>query len=51
MAAVSHASVLLPFTGTIAPIVIWATQKEKSHYVAFRYIVVGSQLERYLQRR
>jgi uncharacterized Tic20 family protein len=36
MAALSHASALLPMMGVIAPIVIWVTQKEKSKYVAFQ---------------
>jgi uncharacterized Tic20 family protein len=36
MAALAHATVILPMTGIIAPIVIWATQKEKSKYVAFQ---------------
>src|SRR5512147_3094320 len=36
MAALSHVSALLPMIGVIAPIVIWATQKEKSQYVAFQ---------------
>lgn len=36
MAALAHVSVLLPMMGVIAPIVIWATQKDKSEYVAFQ---------------
>lgn len=36
MAALSHVSALLPMIGVIAPIIIWATQKEKSRYVAFQ---------------
>jgi uncharacterized Tic20 family protein len=36
MAALSHASALLPMMGVIAPIIIWVTQKEKSQYVAFQ---------------
>lgn len=36
MAALSHASALLPMMGVIAPIIIWVTQKEKSRYVAFQ---------------
>ncbi|MGC9357363.1 MAG: DUF4870 domain-containing protein [Anaerolineae bacterium] len=36
MAALAHISVILPFMGVIAPIVIWATQREKSHFVAFQ---------------
>lgn len=36
MAALSHVTVLIPTIGVIAPIVIWATQKEKSRFVAFQ---------------
>ena len=36
MAALGHISVVLPLFGLIAPIVIWATQKEKSKYVSFQ---------------
>lgn len=36
LAALSHASALLPFWGIIASIVIWATQKDKSKFVAFQ---------------
>lgn len=36
MAALSHVSALIPFMGVIAPIIIWATQKEKSKYVSFQ---------------
>ena len=36
MAALAHISALLPFMGVIAPIIIWATQKDKSEYVAFQ---------------
>jgi uncharacterized Tic20 family protein len=36
MAALAHVSVLLPLMGVIAPIVIWATQKEKSAFVGFQ---------------
>ncbi len=36
MAALAHVSVILPFMGVIAPIVIWVTQKDKSEYVAFQ---------------
>ena len=35
MAALAHVSALMPFMGVIAPIVIWATQKDKSEFVAF----------------
>jgi len=36
MAALAHVSAILPFMGVIAPVVIWATQKDKSEYVAFQ---------------
>jgi uncharacterized Tic20 family protein len=36
MAALAHVAVLLPLMGVIAPILIWATQREKSSYVAFQ---------------
>jgi uncharacterized Tic20 family protein len=36
MAALAHISAVLPFMGVIAPIIIWATQKDKSKYVAFQ---------------
>jgi uncharacterized Tic20 family protein len=36
MAALAHASVILPFWGMIGAIVIWATQKDKSPFVRFQ---------------
>ena len=36
MAALAHVSALMPFMGVIAPIIIWATQKDKSEFVAFQ---------------
>ncbi|MCC6187571.1 MAG: DUF4870 domain-containing protein [Anaerolineales bacterium] len=36
MAALAHAAVLLPLMGVVAPIVIWATQKDKSRFVGFQ---------------
>jgi uncharacterized Tic20 family protein len=36
MAALGHATAIIPMMGVIAPIVIWATQKDKSEYVAFQ---------------
>lgn len=36
MAALAHVSALLPLMGVIAPIIIWATQKDKSEFVAFQ---------------
>ena len=36
MAALAHASVILPFWGLVGAIVVWATQREKSRFVAFQ---------------
>jgi uncharacterized Tic20 family protein len=36
LAALAHASVILPFWGLIGAIVIWATQREKSRFVSFQ---------------
>ena len=36
LAALAHASVILPFWGLIGAIVIWATQREKSRFVNFQ---------------
>ena len=36
MAALAHISVIIPTVGVIAPIVIWATQKDRSRFVAFQ---------------
>lgn len=36
IAGVSHLFVLIPFLGFLAPRIIWATQKDKSQYVAFQ---------------
>jgi uncharacterized Tic20 family protein len=36
MAALAHTSAIIPMMGVIAPIVIWATQKDKSQYVVFQ---------------
>ncbi len=45
MAALAHITVIIPFMGVIAPIIIWATQKEKSRYVAFHALqALGYQL-------
>jgi uncharacterized Tic20 family protein len=33
MAAVSHASILLPVMGAVVPAIIWTTQKDKSQFV------------------
>ena len=34
-AALSHITILLPFMGILGPVLVWATQKEKSEYVKF----------------
>ena len=36
MAALAHLCVILPMTGIIGSIVIWATQRDKSQFVAFQ---------------
>ena len=36
MAALAHATIIWPVMGIIAPLVIWATQREKSRFVAFQ---------------
>ena len=36
MAAVAHATAILPFMGLIAPIIIWVTQKDKSPFISFQ---------------
>jgi uncharacterized Tic20 family protein len=36
LAALAHITILVPFMGIIAAIVIWVTQKEKSRYVGFQ---------------
>jgi uncharacterized Tic20 family protein len=36
LAALGHASVIIPFWGLIAAIIIWATQREKSRFVGFQ---------------
>ena len=40
MAALAHASAILPFWGLIGAIIIWATQKEKSRFVGFQALQV-----------
>jgi uncharacterized Tic20 family protein len=35
-AALAHVTILVPFWGIIAAIVIWATQKDKSRFAAFQ---------------
>jgi uncharacterized Tic20 family protein len=36
LAALAHASIILPFWGLIGSIVIWATQREESAFVGFQ---------------
>jgi uncharacterized protein len=36
LAALSHISAFLPTVGIVAPIIIWATQKDKSRFVYFQ---------------
>jgi uncharacterized Tic20 family protein len=36
LAALAHITILVPFMGVIAPILIWVTQKDKSRYVGFQ---------------
>jgi len=36
MAALGHATIIWPVVGIAAPLVIWATQREKSRFVAFQ---------------
>jgi len=36
LAALAHASVILPFWGLIGAIVVWVTQREKSRFVNFQ---------------
>lgn len=36
MAALTHLSVLMPFWGIVAPVVIWVTHRDKSQFVAFQ---------------
>ncbi len=36
MAAIGHATIIWPVVGIVAPLVVWATQREKSRFVAFQ---------------
>jgi uncharacterized Tic20 family protein len=38
MAALAHAGVVWPTVGLVAPLVIWATQREKSPFVRFQAV-------------
>ncbi len=41
MAALGHATVIWPVMGVVAPLIIWATQREKSRFVAFQALQAG----------
>ncbi len=41
MAALSHATIIWPVMGILAPLVIWATQWERSRSVAFQALQAG----------
>jgi uncharacterized Tic20 family protein len=41
MAALGHATIIWPVMGILAPVVIWATQREKSRFVAFQALQAG----------
>jgi uncharacterized Tic20 family protein len=36
MAAVAHVTILFPFMGIVAPVLLWATQKDQSEFLAFQ---------------
>ncbi len=36
LAGLAHASVILPYLGAVVPILIWATRKDKSSFLAFQ---------------
>lgn len=38
LAALSHATIILPLTGVVIPILVYVTQKEKSRFVAFQAV-------------
>ena len=38
MAAIGHATIIWPVVGILAPLVVWATQREKSRFVAFQAV-------------
>ena len=40
MAALGHATIIWPVMGIVAPLVIWATQREKSRFVGFQALQV-----------
>jgi uncharacterized Tic20 family protein len=41
MAALGHATIIWPVVGIIAPVIVWATQREKSRFVAFQALQAG----------
>jgi len=41
MAALGHATIIWPVMGIVAPLIIWATQREKSRFVAFQALQAG----------
>ena len=36
LAALAHASVILPYVGALVPILIWTTRKDKGNFLAFQ---------------
>ena len=36
MAALAHVTILFPFMGVVAPVLLWATQKDQSAFIAFQ---------------
>jgi uncharacterized Tic20 family protein len=49
MAGLAHMSVLIPFMGIVAPVVIWATHKDKSEFIRFQALqAVAYQLTMFL---
>lgn len=36
MAALAHVTILFPFMGIVAPVLLWATQKDQSEFLAFQ---------------
>jgi uncharacterized Tic20 family protein len=41
MAAIGHATIIWPVMGILAPLIIWATQREKSRFIAFQALQAG----------
>jgi hypothetical protein len=42
LAAIAHATIIWPAIGILAPLVVWATQREKSRFVAFQALQAGA---------